>query len=88
LKNYFSSLEGMIPEHNYELVDSKVQVYGDVAILTLQYHSFMPDGQKGTPWKATSVYRYADGDWQVVHAHWSLVKVETEPEAEAEAETE
>jgi ketosteroid isomerase-like protein len=55
-------------------VDPKVQVYGDVAVLTLRYH---PSGADGTPlqaWKATSVYRRAGGEWLRVHAHWSMVK--------------
>ena len=26
------------------------------------------------PWKATSVYRYKDGDWLSVHENWSLIK--------------
>ena len=54
-------------------VDPKVQVYGEVAILTLQYHATV-DGQPGPPWKATSVYRMINDDWYAVHAHWSLVK--------------
>ncbi len=74
VKNYFVSLDGKIPPHNYELVDPKVQVYDDIAVLTLQYHSTSLDGEPGPPWKATSVYRLLDGKWQVVHAHWSLIK--------------
>lgn len=73
-EKYFKSLEGNIPPHSYKLVDPKIQVYGNIAILTLQYHSTLADGQSGPPWKATSVYRFSNGDWQVVHAHWSLVK--------------
>lgn len=74
LQNYFESLEGKIPPHSYELVDPKVQVYGDIAILTFQYHPTMSDGEPGSPWKATSVYHLNNEEWQVVHAHWSLVK--------------
>ena len=73
IQNYFTSLEGAIPPHNYEIVDQRVQSFGNTAILTLRYHSTI-DGQSGPPWKATSVYRYNDEKWQVVHAHWSLVK--------------
>jgi ketosteroid isomerase-like protein len=76
IRNYFTSLKGQIPPHKYEIVDPKVQVYGDIAILTMQYHSTTFDGQPGRPWKATSVYRLTNGDWHVVHAHWSLVKAE------------
>lgn len=74
IKKHLGSLEGQIPEHNYEIVDPKVQVFGRVAILTLRYHGSTADGQPGPPWKATSVYNFINDDWQVVHAHWSLVK--------------
>ncbi len=74
IQKHFFSLEGAIPPHNYEIVDPKVQYYGDMAILTLRYHATLDDGQSGPPWKATSVYRLTDSKWQVVHAHWSLVK--------------
>ena len=73
MQNYFKSLEGKIPPHKYELVDPKVQLYGDIAILTFQYHSTMPNGEPGPPWKVTSVYHLSNNDWQVVHANWSLV---------------
>jgi len=74
LTAYFASLDGKIPAHNYELVAPKVQVYGEVAILTLRYHATSLENEPGPPWKATSVYRLKDGKWQVVHANWSLVK--------------
>jgi len=72
MQNYLASLE--IPPHSYELVDPKVQIYGDIAILTLRYQSTSLDGEPDPPWKATSVYRLIDSEWRVVHAHWSLVK--------------
>ena len=73
IQNHFASLEGNIPPHNYEIVDPKVQVYGDIAISTLRYHSSIND-EPGPPWKATNVYRLTNGEWYIVHAHWSLVK--------------
>jgi hypothetical protein len=73
MQNYFQSLEGKIPAHSYKLVDPKVQLYGETAILTYQYYSTMPNGEPGPPWKATSVYHLNNDEWQVVHAHWSLV---------------
>lgn len=73
IKAYLSSLQGQIPAHTYEIVDPKVQILGNAAVLTFQYHASVGD-QKGPLWKATSVYQYINNDWQVVHAHWSLVK--------------
>jgi hypothetical protein len=75
LDAYAIELGGNIPPHTYEMVDPLVQVYGDIAILTFQYHS-MIDTMAGTPWKATSVYHFNDSIWQMVHANWSLVKTE------------
>lgn len=74
IKNYFTALDGKVPPHKYELVTPKVQVYGDIAILTLQYHAMSLENEQGPPWKATSVYRLKDDKWQVVHANWSLVE--------------
>jgi len=72
--SYLSSLP--IPPHRYEIVDPKVQVYGTTGILTLHYFGYGEDQEPVSRWKATSVYRYADGEWHQVHAHWSLIKEE------------
>ncbi|MFB3779291.1 MAG: DUF4440 domain-containing protein [Bryobacteraceae bacterium] len=74
MRNYFTSLVGQIPVHRYEIIDPKVQLYGDVGILTFRYQAFAPDGQPHGPWKATSVYRLTDGEWRIVHANWSTVE--------------
>jgi len=73
IKSYLNSLQGRVPAHTYEIVDPKVQIFGNVAVLTLRYHGAVGD-TAATPWKATTVYQFQNNDWQVVHAHWSLVK--------------
>ena len=82
VQSYLSSLDGMIPPHSYEMQNPRVQVYGNVAILTFWYLGSV-DGQAGAPWKATSVYYFADEDWKMVHANWSRVKEQPEVEEEA-----
>ena len=71
---YATTLQGQIPKHRYELVNPKVQVVGDVAILTLRYHPFSLEGNPLTPWKATSIYNRTNGEWKVIHQHWSMIK--------------
>lgn len=71
---YFKSLEGKIPVHTYELINPKVQMYDDIAILTLRFNSTYENGDSGEPWKATSVYRFINGNWKIVHANWSVIK--------------
>ncbi|HEX5914126.1 MAG TPA: DUF4440 domain-containing protein [Rubrobacter sp.] len=74
MRTYLTSLQGKIPPHRYELLDPKVQLYGDVGILTLRYEAYGAAAEPLSRWKATSVYRRADDQWRIVHAHWSLVK--------------
>ena len=70
--SYLASLP--VPPHSYEIIDPRVQVYGNTGILTFHYHGVGPEGEALPPWKATSVYRYDEGAWRQVHAHWSLIK--------------
>jgi ketosteroid isomerase-like protein len=74
LRGYFASLKGKIPPHRYEMLDPKVQLYGDIGILTLRYHAYGAAPAPQARWKATSVYRRMDDQWRIVHAHWSLMK--------------
>ncbi len=76
LQEHFNSLEGAIPPHKYELVDTRVQSFGNTAILTLHYGAKLDNAETIPTWKATSVYNYNNDKWQVVHAHWSLIKSE------------
>jgi len=63
-----------VESRKYELVDPRVQVYGDIGILTLHYKASAADGAPLALWKATSVYRRTGSQRRIVHAHWSLVK--------------
>ena len=74
MRDYFTSLKGKIPAHRYEVVDPKVQVYGDIGILTLRYNAYAADGKLLARWKATSVHHRIENEWRIVHAHWSTVK--------------
>lgn len=58
-----------------EMVNPKVQVYGDTAILTYNYVGMnMVDGE-ATPFlaKSTRVYVKMDGGWKLVHANFAPV---------------
>ncbi|MGB5666385.1 MAG: hypothetical protein WBM53_06040 [Maribacter sp.] len=78
IRAYAAKLDsmGMIHKHTYKIINPKVQLFQDIAIISLQYHPYKPDGTPGTKWKATSVYALSDNDWKVVHANWSMLKKE------------
>ena len=61
-----------------DMMDPKVQVYGDVAILTYSYTGVnqMKDGKtKASSGKSTRVYARQNGQWKLVHAHFSSVEI-------------
>lgn len=74
VKDYLKTLEGQIPAHKYEVEDPKVQLYGDVGVLTLRYNTFSLEGEPLTPWRSTTVRRRSGGTWQMVHAHWTMLQ--------------
>jgi Domain of unknown function (DUF4440) len=65
----FEQYRGQPLFDSYEIVDPKVQVAGDVAILS--YVLVRHNGDRSSRWYGTEVYRRQGDDWRVVHAHWS-----------------
>lgn len=71
LRKYYKSFAvGGTPTPG-EMVNSKVQVLGDTAVLTFNYRR--KDG-KEPRWNATEVYRMTRDGWRIVHTHWSYIK--------------
>jgi ketosteroid isomerase-like protein len=69
---------GKIRVDRYEMVEPRVQGYGDVAILSYNLLSYVPgpDGpaSQTVRWNATAVYTRVSGQWQIAHNHWSYIK--------------
>ncbi len=60
-----------------DFIDPRVQVYGDLAILIYRFLStrLNPDGSvsERTPWNCTEVFTRIDGQWRIIHTHWSYI---------------
>lgn len=67
-------------DRRYEMLDPKVQLLGDVALLTFNLVNYgkLPDRPESVVarWNSTEVYRRIDGKWRLVHSHWSFVRPE------------
>ena len=65
-------------EPRYEMIAPKVQLYGDMALLTFNLVNYGKLGGQTesvlTRWNSSEVYRRVDGRWTLVHSHWSYVK--------------
>ncbi len=58
----------------WEILNPRVQVYGNAAILTYFGHDSgkTKEGPYDHLWKVTAVYFKGKGGWKIVHYHWSL----------------
>ena len=77
MKGYLAPLTGKIKVDHYEMVDTKVQRLGNVAVLSYQLmsHAIMPNGSPLTVrWNSTKVYGIFDGKWKLFHDHWSFIQ--------------
>lgn len=69
----YDTFKGQVQIERDEIVDPRVQVVGDVAILTFNFVSFGSEG--AAHWHATEAYRRYQETWRIIHTHWSLLKV-------------
>lgn len=72
LRNLYDGLRGKIFIERYELLNPKVSVCGNVAVLTFNFDSHGSEGLMR--WNTTEVYRRKDERWRIIHTHWSLTQ--------------
>ena len=73
LTAWYDQVRGKIKIDRDEIVNPRVEVIGDAAILTLQFVSHGSEG--AARWNCTEVYQRLGDDWKIVHTHWSFSKV-------------
>lgn len=76
--HYLEPLQGKIFYDASEYVKPRVALYGDTAVLTYNYHSLNEDRggrrQRTSFWNTTEIYRLLDGEWKIIHTHWSYIQ--------------
>jgi uncharacterized protein (TIGR02246 family) len=81
LTAYYANFPTDLAVHG-EMSNAKVQVLGDVAVLSFHYVShYVSKGgaEKQKAWNATEVYRKTGSDWRIVNTHWSLTNPLPQP---------
>ncbi len=68
----YESIRGQVHVDRYELLNPKVQLAGDAAVLTFNYVSF--SGERQDRWNCTEVYRKTEGRWRIIQTHWSFTQ--------------
>lgn len=63
---------GKIHVDRYEMINPKVQVHGETAVLTYNLVSYVKEDS--IRWNSTQIYvKFGDG-WKLIHSHWSFTK--------------
>jgi ketosteroid isomerase-like protein len=73
LRTYYHKNPVVAGQARGEMGNSKVQVAGDVAVLTFNYAT-RSQRSRGQGWNATEVYQRTKDGWRIIHTHWSYIK--------------
>ena len=80
MKKMLAPITGKIEVSRFDMIDPKVQPHGDSALLTFNLVSYVtaPDGKERAVarWNSSELYARVDGQWRIVHSHWSYIKPE------------
>lgn len=72
LTRLYEKVRGKIHMDRYALLNPKVQMCGDAAVLTYNFVGYV--GGESSRWNCTEVYRRTDSGWRIIHTHWSITQ--------------
>ena len=80
MKALLMPITGKIKIDHWEILNPKVQLHGDMAVLTYNLVDYQKqqDGSErvSARWNSTAVFRRIEGNWRTVHSHWSFTRPE------------
>jgi ketosteroid isomerase-like protein len=89
MKEMLAPITGKISVSRFEMINPRVQQHGDIALLTFNLTSYQkqPDDTEKTVarWNSTETYARVDGQWRLIHSHWSYIKPQLQQPATEEA---
>jgi len=71
LRATYATLAGKVNVSRFEILNPKIQFYGDTAVFTYNVNEYGSEGPATYRWNATEVYRRIGDEWRIIHAHWS-----------------
>jgi ketosteroid isomerase-like protein len=80
MQRMLAPIAGKVSVSRFDMIDPRVQQHGNVALLTFNLVSYQtqPDGgdKAVARWNSTETYAIVDGQWRIIHSHWSYIKPE------------
>ncbi len=70
-RKYMSDLRGKFHIDRFEIQNPKVQLHGDIGILTFNLNNYSKDRKITSRWNSTEVYHLIQSEWKLIHSHWS-----------------
>jgi hypothetical protein len=69
----YEKIRGKVFIERYELLNPKLQLCGDSAVLTYNFVGYTQG--VAHRWNCTEVYCRVGGAWSIIQAHWSVTKL-------------
>lgn len=73
IENYLSPFNGKIYSFKYEILNKKIIVEENIAILTYNLKNINEKNEVTHNWCSTEIYKFEDNDWKLQHSHWSII---------------
>lgn len=70
LRSWYDQLRGKIRIDRFEMIEPRVQMAGDIAVLTYRFDSHGIEGSMR--WNTTEVYQKSPDGWKIIHTHWAF----------------
>jgi ketosteroid isomerase-like protein len=71
LAAYYEPLVSKIHAERFEIVDPRIDVIDDVAVMTFNFVSY-GGNEDALRWNCTEVYRRRPHGWRIIQTHWSF----------------
>lgn len=72
LSALYEPIKGQVHVDRFALLNPKVQLCGDIGVLTFNYVSY--GGEDTSRWNCTEVYRRGAEGWRIIQTHWSFTQ--------------
>jgi len=68
----YEKLRGKVHFDRYDLLNPRVQLCGDGAVLTYNFVGYARG--RAHRWNCTEAYRRTAGGWRIIQSHWSVTR--------------
>ena len=70
LRSWYDQIRGKIHIDHFEMIEPRVQVIADLAVLSYRFDSRGSEGSMR--WNTTEVYQRTAAGWKIIHTHWAF----------------